>query len=69
MYRFCKDYADKELKFEIIKIKLAYLSNFIDELFAEIFSYTLVTLANKPINTTNKEKNQIIVNDIKKNKK
>ena len=46
------------------------MSNFIDEeLFAEIFGYTLVTLANKLINTTNKEENQIIVNDIEKNKK
>ena len=70
MYRVCKDYGDKELKFKIFKIKLAYLSNFIDEeLFAEIFGYTLVTLANKLINTTNKEKNQIIVNNIEKNKK
>ena len=69
MYRFCKNYGDKELKFKIFKMKLAYLSNFIDEeLFAEIFGYTLVTLANKLINTTNKEENQIIVNDIEKNK-
>ena len=69
MYRVCEDYGDEELKFKIFKIKLAYLSNFIDEeLFAEIFGYTLVTLANKLINTTNKEENQIIVNDINKNK-
>ena len=40
-----------------------------EELFAEIFGYTLITLANKLINTTNKEKNQIIVHDIEKNKK
>ena len=70
MYRVCEDYGDEELKFKIFKIKLAYLSNFIDEeLFAEIFGYTLVTLANKLINTTNKEKNQITVNNIEKNKK
>ena len=69
MYRVCKDYGDKELKFKIFKIKLAYLSNFIDEkLLEQIFGYTLVTLANKLINTTNKEENQIIVNDIEKNK-
>ena len=56
MYRVCKDYGDKELKFKIFKIKLAYLSNFIyEELFAEIFGYTLVTLANKLINTTKKK--------------
>ena len=43
--------------------------NFIDEkIFEQIFAHTFVTLANKLINTTNKGKNQIIVNDIKKNK-
>ena len=62
-------YDDKELRFKIFKLKLAHLSNIIEEkLFAEIFGYTLVTLANKLINTTNKEENQIIVNDIEKNK-
>ena len=60
-------YDDKELRFKIFKLRLAHLSNTIDEkLFAEIFGYTLVTLANKLINTTNKEENQIIVNDIEK---
>ena len=43
--------------------------NDIDEkMFEQIFGHTFVTLANKLINTTNKEENQIIVNDIKKNK-
>ena len=70
MYKVCKDYGDKELKYEVFKIKLAYFSNFIDEeLFAEIFGHTFETLANKLINTTNKEENQIIINDIEKNKK
>ena len=69
MYRACKDYGDKELKIKIFKIKLAYLSNFNDEeQFAEIFGHTFETLANKLINTTNKEENQIIINDIEKNK-
>ena len=68
-YWHCSGYGDKELKFKIFKLNLANCSYFIDEkLFAEIFGYTLVTLANKLINTTNKEENQIIVNDIKKNK-
>ena len=58
---------DKEVKFKIFKLKLADLSNIIDKkLFEQILGYTLVTLANKLINTTNKEENQIIVNDIKK---
>ena len=45
------------------------MSNDIDEkLFKQIFGHTLETLANKLINTTNKEENQIIVNNINKNK-
>ena len=45
------------------------MSNEIDEtLFKTIFGHTLLKLANELINTTNKEKNQIIVNDIHKNK-
>ena len=46
------------------------MSNIIDEkLFKQIFGHTFETLANKLIHTTNKEENQIIVNDIEKNKK
>ena len=45
------------------------MSNIIDEkLFKEIFGHTFETLANKLINTTNKEENKIIVNNIEKNK-
>ena len=45
------------------------MSNEIDEnLFEQIFGHTLETLANKLINTTNKEENQIIVKNIDKNK-
>ena len=58
---------DKELNLKIFKLKYAYLSEDLDEkLFEEVFGHTFVTLANKLINTTNKEENQIIVNDIKK---
>ena len=64
-----KDFDDKELKFKIFKLRLAHLSNIIDKkLFETIFGNTLIKLADKLINTTNKEKNQIIVNDIRKNK-
>ena len=43
------------------------MSNIIDEkIFEQIFGHTFKTLANKLINTTNKEENQIIVNDVKK---
>ena len=45
------------------------MSNEIDEnLFEQIFGQTLETLANKLINTTNKEENQIIAKNTEKNK-
>ena len=63
------DYDDKELKSKYFKIELANMSNEIDEkLFEQIFGHTLIKLADKLINTTNKEENQIIVNNINKNK-
>ena len=44
------------------------MSNDIDEnLFKQIFDHKFETLANKLINTTNKEENQIIVKIIEKN--
>ena len=62
-------YGDKELEFKIFKLKLAHLSNIIDKkLFKQIFGHAFETLANKLINTTNKEENQIIVKNIEKNK-
>ena len=64
-----KGYGDKEIEFKIFRLRLAHLSNIIDEkLFKQIFRHTFETLANKLINTTNKEENQIIVNNIEKNK-
>ena len=43
------------------------MSNIIDErIFEQIFDRTTETLANKLTHTTNKEENQIIVDDIKK---
>ena len=45
------------------------MSNEIDEkLFEKIFGHKFETLANKLINTTDKEENQIIVKNIEKNK-
>ena len=59
---------NKELNLKIFKLKFEYLSNDIDEnFFEEVFGHTFVALANKLINTTNKEENKIIVNDVKKN--
>ena len=68
-YCFINDYGDKELEFKIFKLKLAYLSNIIDKkIFKQIFGRSFETLTNKLINTTNKEENQIILNNIHKNK-
>ena len=64
-WRF-KKFGDKKLKF---KLKVAHLSKIIDEkLFEQIFGHTFIKLANKLINTTNKEENQIIVKIINENK-
>ena len=61
------DYDDKELKSKYFKIELADMSNEIDKkLFEQIFGHTRIKLADKLINTTNKEKNQIIVKNIEK---
>ena len=45
------------------------MSNVIDEkLFEQIFGHTLIKLADKLINTTNKKENQVIVTNAQKNK-
>ena len=67
---FLNDYGDKELKFKIIKVRLAHLPNNIGEkTFEQIFGHTFETLVNKLINTTNKEENRITVDNIDKNLK
>ena len=64
-----KDFGDKELKSKYFKIKLAYMSNEIHEkLFEQISGHKLIKLADKLINKTNKEKNQIVVKNIERNK-
>ena len=68
-YWFMKDYDDKELKSRKFKLRLAHFSNIIDKkLFEQIFCHTLIKLADKLINKTNKEENQIIVTNIEKSK-
>ena len=58
---------NKELNLRIFKAKSAYLDA--DEyLFETIFGHTFAALAGKLINTTSKEENQIIINDIRTNK-
>ena len=63
------DFGDKELKSKYFKIELADMSNEIDKnLFKQIFDHTLIKLADKLVNATNKEKNQMIAKNINKNK-
>ena len=50
------DFGNKELRFNIFKLKHAHLSNDIDEkLFEEIFDHKFETLVNKLINVTKKK--------------
>ena len=64
-----KDFDDKELKSKIVKLKLVDMSNEIHEkIFEQTFGHTLIKLADKLMNTINKEENQIIVKDINKKK-
>ena len=68
-YYFICDFDNKVLEFKIFKLKLTHLWNIIGKkLFEQIFGHKFGTLANKLINTTNKEENQIIVKTINKNK-
>ena len=56
---------NKEWNLKIFKAKFSYISNDISEkLFEKVFGHTFVTLADKLINTANKEENQIIINNI-----
>ena len=58
---------NKELNLRIFKAKAAHLD--VDEdLSKRIFGQTFAALPDKIINTTSKEENQIIINDIKTNK-
>ena len=62
---YCDD--NKKLNFKIFKLKFAHIFNDVDDnLFKEIFGFTSVKLADKLLNTTSKEENQIFINDIKK---
>ena len=69
-YWYTRHYDDnKELNLKIFKAKFAYISNYIDEkLFEEALGHTSVKLADKLLNTTNKEENQILINDFKENR-
>ena len=68
-YRFINNYGNKELKCKIFTLELAHFSNNIGKkIFKQIFGHRFETLANQLINTTNKEENEIIVNNINENK-
>ena len=55
-YYYEKDFDNKELKYKYFKIKLAHLSNEIEEkLFEKIFGHTLIKLVDKLINTISKK--------------
>ena len=59
---------NKEKNLRLFKLKFAHIFNDVnDNLFKEIFSLTSVKLADKLINTANKEEHQMFINDIKKN--
>ena len=65
-YWYIEYYEDnKETNLRLFKLKLAHILNDVDDnLFKEIFGFTSVKLADKLINTTSKEENQILINDI-----
>ena len=56
-YYYDKDFDEKELRSKMFKLKLEHLSNIIEEkIFEQIFDHTLMKLADKLINITNKQK-------------
>ena len=60
---------NKETNLRLFKLKFAHIFNDVeDNLFKEIFGFASVKLADKLINTTSKEKNQMLINDIERNK-
>ena len=69
-YWYIEYYEDnKETNLRLFKLKLAHVLNDVDDnLFKEIFGFTSVKLADKLINTTSKEENQMLVNDIEINR-
>ena len=69
-YWYMNYYEDnKETNLRLFKIKLAHVLNDVDDnLFKEIFGFASEALADKLINTTSKEENQMLINDIEINK-
>ena len=69
-YWYNEYYEDnKDINLRLFKLKLAHVFNDVDDnLFEKIFGLTFVELADKLINTTSKEENQMLVNDIEINR-
>ena len=69
-YWYIEYYEDnKDINLRLFKLKFAHIFNDVDDnLFKEIFGFTSVKLADKLINTTSKEENQMLVNDIEINR-
>ena len=62
---------NKETNLRLFKLKLAHIFNDVDDnLFTEIFGFTSVELADKLINVTSKEDNQMFIGhtEIKRDK-
>ena len=60
---------NKETNLRLFKLKFAHIFNDVDDnLFKEIFGLTSVKLADKLINITSKEENQMFINDIEINR-
>ena len=56
---------NKERNLRIFKVKFAHIFNDVDDnLFKEIFGFKSVELADKLINTTSKEDNQMLIDHI-----
>ena len=65
-YWHTRYYEDnKEINLRLFKVKLAHIFNDVDDnLFTEIFGFTSAELADKLINVTSKEDNQMIIDHI-----
>ena len=66
----CFYYEDnEEINLRLFKLKFAHIFNDVNnDLFKEIFGHTSVKLADKLINITSKEENQMFINDIEINR-
>ena len=60
---------DKETNLRIFKLKFTHILNNVDDnLFKERFGHASIKLVDKLLNTTIKEENQMVINDIEINR-